>query len=137
MTDTEAIYGLMTEVYGGQSPWTMQQIAADMQQDQTDYNLIWQDDRLVAFCAIQDLAGELELTQISVTKDYQGQGFASQLMEKLTARVETIFLEVRVGNSSAISLYKKFGFKEVGRRKSYYHEPIEDALVMVREGKEE
>jgi ribosomal-protein-alanine N-acetyltransferase len=40
------------------------------------------------------------------------------------------FLEVRPSNQSAISLYKKFGFFEVGRRKKYYGD--EDAIMMVR-----
>lgn len=135
MTDEEAIYELLTAVYGGQSPWSLEQIQADRQLPQTVYQLMWQDQSLVAFMGLQDLAGELELTQIAVARRFQGQGYAGQLMERLTARPETIFLEVRVGNSSAISLYKKFGFKEVGRRKNYYHAPVEDALIMVREGK--
>lgn len=42
-------------------------------------------------------------------------------------------LEVRVSNESAIKLYEKFGFKNVGIRKNYYQDNFEDAYLMVRE----
>ena len=43
-----------------------------------------------------------------------------------------IFLEVRVSNIPAQSLYKKFGFKNEGIRKGYYSKPVEDACVMTK-----
>ena len=42
-------------------------------------------------------------------------------------------LEVRASNVPAISLYEKLGFAEVGRRKNYYRNPREDALIMRKE----
>ena len=44
--------------------------------------------------------------------------------------LETIFLEVRETNRAAYQLYSKIGFQEIGRRKNYYSEPVEDALMM-------
>ena len=41
-----------------------------------------------------------------------------------------MFLEVRKSNAGAQNLYKTFGFYEVGKRKNYYLEPVEDAVVM-------
>jgi ribosomal-protein-alanine N-acetyltransferase len=38
-------------------------------------------------------------------------------------------LEVRAGNAAAIQLYEKFAFRRVGRRRDYYSQPVEDALV--------
>ena len=43
-----------------------------------------------------------------------------------------IFLEVRAGNVPAVGLYDSFGFREIDRRKNYYRNPDEDALVMRR-----
>jgi ribosomal-protein-alanine N-acetyltransferase len=40
-----------------------------------------------------------------------------------------VFLEVRLGNEKAIALYRRLGFREAGRRKSYYHDG-EDAWLM-------
>ena len=42
-------------------------------------------------------------------------------------------LEVRAGNAPAIALYRKHGFQEAGRRKNYYQQPREDAIIMTRE----
>ena len=42
---------------------------------------------------------------------------------------ESVFLEVRESNSAARSLYEKLGFQQTGRRKSYYANPIEDAIL--------
>lgn len=44
---------------------------------------------------------------------------------------EQVFLEVRAGNLPALTLYKSCGFVEYGRRKSYYRNPVEDAVLMV------
>ena len=90
---------------------------------------------MIGFLALQDLAGELEITQLAVKKTYQGQGLANQLMEFLSDRPERIFLEVRASNQVARALYEKHGFLPVGQRKNYYQNPVEDAILMAREGK--
>jgi ribosomal-protein-alanine N-acetyltransferase len=43
---------------------------------------------------------------------------------------QAIFLEVRESNIAARRLYEKFSFRETGRRKAYYHEPGEDAILL-------
>jgi [ribosomal protein S18]-alanine N-acetyltransferase len=47
-------------------------------------------------------------------------------------RVRELFLEVRPSNEKARRLYDRFGFTPVGRRRNYYQEPVEDALVLRR-----
>ena len=47
-----------------------------------------------------------------------------------TGRAETAFLEVRESNTAAQALYRALGFTSVGRRRSYYRAPREDALVL-------
>ena len=51
-------------------------------------------------------------------------------MDELLRRAATVFLEVRAGNEAAIGLYTHSGFQEIDRRKNYYHDPEEDAVVM-------
>jgi ribosomal-protein-alanine N-acetyltransferase len=46
---------------------------------------------------------------------------------------EFIFLEVRESNTAALALYGSFGFKVSGRRNNYYRNPVENAIVMVKE----
>lgn len=133
MDYSQEIFSLLTDVYG-QSPWTLQQIERDMKLVNTEYLYLTEKQELLGFLAVQDLAGELEITQIAVKKDYQGQGLASQLMNTLSDRSEPVFLEVRESNKAARGLYEKFGFREVGLRKNYYQNPVEAAVLMAREG---
>ena len=133
MEYSEQIFSILSDVYGV-SPWKIEQIEADLNQDNVKYYDLKVGQELVGFLAIQDLAGELEITQIAVKKAYQGRGLANQLMASLSERPETIFLEVRDSNQVACSLYEKYGFEQVGRRKGYYQNPCKDAILMAREG---
>ena len=74
--------------------------------------------KFVGFLALQNLVGELEVTNIAILKAYQGRGYASQLMKHLEERSEPIFLEVRASNQVAQTLYRKFGFESLGIRKN-------------------
>ena len=134
MRKAEEILALLSDVYG-LSPWNLEQIEADLKQANTEYFYLYDDQILIGFLALQDLAGELEITQLAVKKAYQGQGLANQLMEFLSDRPERIFLEVRASNQVARALYEKHGFLPVGQRKNYYQNPVEDAILMAREGK--
>lgn len=76
-----------------------------------------------------------ELGNVAVDESYRGRGIGSKLIQAVLNSaadrgVREIFLEVRSSNVGAQDLYKSFGFSEVGRRKNYYLEPLEDALVM-------
>ncbi|HER0751708.1 TPA: ribosomal protein S18-alanine N-acetyltransferase [Streptococcus pyogenes] len=128
------IYQLLEMVYGT-SPWTLEQVLIDIRRDQTDYFLLYDYDKLLGFLAIQDLAGEVEMTQIAILPSHQGLGLASQLMTHLGSIESDIFLEVRESNHRAQGLYQKFDFKFIGKRPDYYRNPIETALLMKREGK--
>lgn len=127
-----AVYDILSDVYD-KSPWSEEQILADMQQDNVDYFFLEDEKELVGFLSVQHLVGEVEITNIAVRKSYQGQGLGAQLMASLDDMDFPIFLEVRESNKSAQALYQKFGFELVGKRKRYYHEPVEDAIIMKRE----
>ncbi|MEY8463268.1 ribosomal protein S18-alanine N-acetyltransferase [Streptococcus merionis] len=131
----EQVFDILNQVYET-SPWSMAQIEADMAREDTIYYGVADKD-WVGFLALQELAGELEITQIAVLPAYQGQGYASRLMQFLDDRIEPIFLEVRASNAPAIALYQKHKFQKVGCRRAYYHNPVEDALLMMREGRKE
>ena len=129
-----AVYEILSDVYPV-SPWSEKQILSDMQQDNVDYFFVKKDEKIVGFLAISQLAGELEITNIAIKKAYQGHGLGSQLLAVLDHVDFPIFLEVRASNTPAQALYKKCGFGIIGKRKQYYHEPVEDAILMKREGK--
>jgi ribosomal-protein-alanine N-acetyltransferase len=90
---------------------------------------------VVGFFLAWAIHDEYSIMNIGVTKRQQRKGFGTYLLTKLIEMAIdfeclTIYLEVRAGNKSAINLYQKFYFQEIGRRKNYYSSPVEDALVM-------
>ena len=127
----QAIYAVMVDVYPF-SPWTLEQIQADLSQDQTWYALAYDGTEVIGFLASQENFFEAEVLQIAVKKAYQGQGVASALFATLPTDKE-IFLEVRKSNQRAQAFYKKEKMAVIAERKSYYHSPVEDAIIMKRE----
>jgi len=80
---------------------------------------------------------EGELHQITVDPAHRGQGLGRALLNAwldlaLQEGLETLFLEVRTSNLSAIGLYESCGFTPCGHRRLYYRNPDEDALLMTR-----
>ena len=76
-----------------------------------------------------------ELETIAVSAEAQRRGLASQLFSALTGelrsnRITTFILELRASNQPALSLYRRLGFVEAGRRPRYYIDPVEDAVLM-------
>ena len=127
----QAIYEVMTDVYPV-SPWTLEQIQADLSQDQTWYALAYDGIEVIGFLAVQENLFEAEVLQIAVKKTYQGQGIASALFATLPTDRE-IFLEVRKSNQRAQAFYKKEKMAVISERKAYCHDPVEDAIIMKRE----
>ena len=132
--DAAAILAVMEDVYG-HSPWNLEQIEADLGQASSTYFLALDEGQVLGFVAIQETHYEAEILQIAVKRAFQGQGLAQQLLAHLPDQKE-IFLEVRVSNLPAQGLYKKMHFQEIARRKNYYHDPIEDAVIMKRNSNE-
>lgn len=129
--DATAILAVMEDVYEA-SPWKLEQIQADIEQESISYFLaVDEGSQVLGFVALQETLYEVEILQIAVKRAFQGQGLAQQLLAQLPDQKE-IFLEVRVSNLPAQSLYKKMHFEEIARRKNYYHNPIEDAVIMKR-----
>lgn len=84
---------------------------------------------------------EAHIIMLAIHPSFQRQGLGQALLLALLKsahdrQLERSTLEVRDSNLAAVSLYKKFGFKEAGRRKRYYEDTGEDALVMWRSGLE-
>jgi ribosomal-protein-alanine N-acetyltransferase len=93
---------------------------------------------LMAYYLLMPVVDEMHLLNFAVAADYQGLGHARLLLDHMCEYVRqqqclSILLEVRVSNQRAIKVYQRYGFNEIGRRKSYY--PMadnlrEDAIVM-------
>ena len=79
-------------------------------------------------------ANEWEIENVVVDEKFRRQGVGAQLMESLIKNWETsaataLFLEVRESNIAARALYQRHGLREVGRRRTYYRDPPEDAIL--------
>ena len=86
------------------------------------------------FICAQAVAGEWEIENVVVAAGFLRRGIANELLRELIRRAESeaasaILLEVRESNLPARRLYEKHGFREVGRRRVYYQDPADDAVL--------
>lgn len=84
------------------------------------------------------IEGEVHIMSIAVRKDLRRLGFGTEIIKRsLDAARELggkyVFLEVREHNDAGIGLYRKMGFRVVYKRKGYYTDTKENALIMVRD----
>jgi ribosomal-protein-alanine N-acetyltransferase len=91
-------------------------------------------DVVCGFISAQSAAGEWEIENVVVATESLRRGVGSQLLAELIRRARValasaILLEVRESNVAGRRLYEKHGFRVVGRRRLYYIEPIEDAIL--------
>ena len=88
----------------------------------------------IGFICILDLDTELEIIDVFVMPEYQGNGYGDKLLKYILDNYKNrnYFLEVNVNNEKAINLYKKNGFNILTTRKHYYKD--EDAYVMSKGG---
>ena len=90
--------------------------------------------KLCGFVCAKAVAGEWEMENVVVAAEFLRRGIANQLVRELIQRAageaaSAILLEVRESNLPARRLYEKHGFREVGRRRVYYRDPMEDAIL--------
>jgi [ribosomal protein S18]-alanine N-acetyltransferase len=91
-----------------------------------------QGNRIVGFLVARTLvAGEREILNLAVAPDSRRKGVARALLDRVfEGFCGEVFLEVRESNGVALKFYKSLGFKELSRRKGYYGNPPETAIVM-------
>ena len=99
-------------------------------------------DQVIAYAFFRRAADELHLLKIAVSPAWRRLGIATRLLERCFAisaeqGVASVLLEVRQSNTPAIDLYLKLGFEVIGRRYKYYAETKEDAVIMMKNLKEE
>lgn len=93
--------------------------------------------RLAGFIYARQVADEAEILNIAVRPSFRRQGVGEQLLNGMLERLRSnqvtrVFLEARESNAPAIALYEKHGFVRNGRRRGYYSNPPEDALLFER-----
>jgi ribosomal-protein-alanine N-acetyltransferase len=141
---------------------TLEDIPAVVELDQLSFTLPWpersfrfevtdnpasrcwvfeMDDRIVGMIVVWLLVDEAHVATISTHPDHRRQGIAKKLLTYALRYMSkegavTSFLEVRENNLAAQEMYRKFGYEAVGRRKKYYKDTSEDAILMTLNGLE-
>lgn len=95
----------------------------------------WREGKLLGYLFFSCILDEGEIIRIAVEPDERRRGIAESLFRTLREECleKGIFkwmLDVRSGNEAALACYRKIGFSEDGRRKAFYKEPVEDAILM-------
>lgn len=90
---------------------------------------------LAGFIVARVIADELHVNNVAIRPEYQRLHLGLELLQRTLVQAKqrgatVAHLEVRAGNQAAQELYRRCGFREVGRRKRYYRNPTEDALLM-------
>ncbi|HCW23870.1 MAG TPA: ribosomal-protein-alanine N-acetyltransferase [Lachnospiraceae bacterium] len=125
------------------APWSENVYHATLLLPYAHYFGAFDGELLIGTCGLQAPCGDGEISNVAVLPSYRRQGIAHDLLETTLRESEPYVttgdctLEVREGNIAARSLYESFGFVIEGRRRNYYTDPPEDALIMWRRGKRE
>ncbi len=111
----------------------------EIQQPSHSSNFKHQDLQAVGIGCLWSIVEEAHITLLGIHPDYRCQGLGEFLLsilleDAVNRQLKWATLEVKTNNSVAISLYEKFGFKIVGKRKRYYQKTGEDAFVLWYKG---
>ena len=118
-------------------PWSEKSFEDSLSREDTIFLVCKEDSAsLVAgYIGLYVSFDEASVTNVAVSPAHRQKGYGEALVAAAkkaasAAGAESIFLEVRMSNIPAISLYKKLGFEELGIRKNFYEHPVGDAIIM-------
>jgi [ribosomal protein S18]-alanine N-acetyltransferase len=118
------------------TPWSLAMFVLELSKPSGICLTALEDGEIVGYLVCSRYDTVWHLMNVAVEPSRQRQGIASALLERLFEQAdrpnEQYTLEVRTSTESAIRLYERFGFRAAGRRRAYYHDNREDALIMWR-----
>ena len=119
-------------------PWSESLLAEELYNDSASLVVAeGEDGTVLGYGLVRAVLDEGCLEKIAVDPAWRRQGVAEELLAAFLrfgrAHLAFLTLEVRASNTPAVALYQKLGFQEVGRRRNYYREPTEDALLLTVE----
>ena len=133
-SDIPAVQAIEREIFP--SPWPRNAYASELTQNRQAHYFVLRDGvEIVGYGGLWKVANEAHVTTIGIRAQSQGQGLGTGLFAALIQRsyelgARWVTLEVRASNAHAIRLYERFGFRPIGRRRGYYTDNGEDAIVM-------
>lgn len=131
--DAESVAALEAKCFA--MPWSREDFWRETRNELAEYIVGELDGKIVAYAGAWVSFNQAEVMHVAVEPEFRGQGLGTLIFGELIKAVKlrgaaSITLEVRPSNIAAIKLYESFGLKSVGRRKGYYLDNGEDALIM-------
>lgn len=119
-------------------PWSEDALRAELDNEHARFlAAVDESGRVMGYAGLHCILDEGYIDNVAVDPDVRRQGIAGTILEQFLRLGESglafLTLEVRASNAPAIALYEKYGFVQAGRRKNYYDDPREDALIMTKE----
>ena len=120
------------------SPWSENAFSESMSEEGSIFLLAELGGEAVGYAGGICVLDECSVTNVAVGAAYRQKGAGSSLMLALESEAykrgaRLMFLEVRVSNAPAISVYEKLGYEKCGTRRDFYSKPREDAYVYRKE----
>lgn len=122
-------------------PWSEQSFESEMSRENSVFLMAFDGETPVGYVGLSSVLDEGYMGNLAVIDAYRRKGIGKTLMLELIKECQAldlafVTLEVRASNQPAIRLYQNLGFTQVGCRKNYYKEPLEDALLLTKYFKE-
>lgn len=119
-------------------PWSENSVSSELKNKLALWLVAEENGTVAGYIGSQTCGEESDVMNVAVHPDFRRRGIAEALVNALVEELKAIgshclTLEVRASNVPAIALYEKMGFSEIGRRKNYYRNPREDALILRKE----
>ncbi len=130
--DIKALAALEKECFS--ENWSEKGIADSMELVYTEFVVAVFEERVVGYISVYCSVDEGEIMNVTVTESMRRKGVAVKMFDMLfdilkERGIQKVFLDVRVSNEPAMSLYEKLGFERVGKRPAFYRKPREDAYI--------
>ena len=121
-----------------QDPWSEDLLGEELYHDNASYIVaVAEDGTVVGYAGLKVVLDEGSVERVAVKAPYRRMGVADALIDTFVrfgrAKLAVLLLEVRASIDAALQLYMKHGFEQVGRRKGYYADPVEDAILLTLE----
>jgi len=131
----EEIESLAAIDRGSPRPWTVTAFENELGNRPPTVFVLRSSGNAIAFVVTRRHPPEMDIINLAVAEEHRRRGFGRVLLGFLLqmARrdgVDRVFLEVRAGNQAARGLYRSLGFEETQKRKNFYEDPVEDAILM-------
>ena len=119
-------------------PWSRQALKEELTNPAACFLVGEEAGEMLGYAGMHCAAGECYVDNVAVFPEARRQGVGRKLMEALLQAAaarggEFLSLEVRSSNLEALALYRGLGFREVGRRRRFYDDPVEDGLLLTKD----